>query len=93
MPKILIVDWLEFFIFSSDINESRRHMHLAARKGKNREIAKFWLEPKISVAEQGAFSDKEVVEIIKIISNNFDTLNLQLDVFFSGKKVETVRIK
>jgi hypothetical protein len=91
MPKLLVVKWLEFFVFSGDIKEQRRHVHLASRTGKSRDIAKFWLEPEIEVDFKGGFTNKEANEIKKVIAEHLDILNEQLDKFFAGKKVDYIK--
>lgn len=90
MPKLLVVKWLEFFIFSSDIKENRKHVHLSSRRGKSRNIAKFWLEPEVVVAEAGGFSEKELNEIKKVIVEHLDVLNKQIDAFFAGKRIKLI---
>jgi hypothetical protein len=92
MPKILISKWIEFFIFSGDIKESRKHVHIASRKGKRRQIAKFWLEPNIEVAEIGGFTNKELKEIEKVIIDNFSDLIKQINKFFSGDKIDIIEV-
>lgn len=91
MPKLLVLKWFEFFVFSSDIKESRRHIHLSSRSGKSRNVAKFWLEPEVTLANAGGFSDKELSEIKKVIIEHFDVLNSQIDVFLSGERVKVIK--
>jgi len=92
MPKLLISKWIEYFIFSGDIKESRKHIHISVKKGRNRQIAKFWLEPKVEVFDKCKLSDKEINEIIKDINKNYSILIKQLDKFMSGKRVKVIEV-
>lgn len=92
MPKLLISKWIEYFIFSGDIKESRKHIHVSVKKGRNRQIAKFWLEPRIEVFDKGRLSDQEINEIIKDIDKNYIILIKQLDKFVSGEKVKVIEV-
>lgn len=92
MPKLLISKWIEYFIFSGHIKESRKHIHVSVKKGRNRQIAKFWLEPRIEVFDKGKLSVKEINEIIKDIDKNYIILIKQLDKFVSGEKVKVIEV-
>lgn len=92
VPKLLISKWIEYFIFSGDIKESRKHIHVSVKKGRNRQIAKFWLEPRIEVFDKGRLSDKEINEIIKDIEKNYKILFKQLERFVSGEKVKVIEV-
>jgi len=54
-------------IYSGDLIENRKHVHVEARKGKFRRTAKFWIEPDIELVDSGNFSKKEINELRKII--------------------------
>ena len=57
-----------FFIWSSDLDENRMHVH--AQKDGN--IAKFWLEPEIALAEDGHFSERDLNDCKKIVIEHQD---------------------
>jgi len=80
-------------IYSSDLSEKRKHDHVESRKGRFRRTAKFWLEPKILLFDKGAFSDKEINIIIKLIEDNLELLNKQIYKFSKGLKVKTITLK
>jgi len=53
-----------FYTFSNE--EDRMHVHVS----KDKKGAKIWLEPKIEIAKNSGFSEKELNSIIKIITTN-----------------------
>lgn len=91
MPKILIYKAFIFIIFSVDINESRRHIHIVKKSVKKFYPAKFWLEPKIEMANKGDFTDKEINKIHDLIDLYFQDINNQLDAFFNGNKINIIK--
>ena len=91
MPKLFIYKWMEFVIWSIDKNETRKHVHVVSRKGRERVSAKFWLEPEIELVKKGNFNNSEITEIQKVISENKDILIKQIDKFYCNKKVNTIR--
>lgn len=91
MPKLLIVRNFIFLLFSVDVNEKRKHIHVEMRKGHKRKLAKFWLEPKIELFDKGNLKDKELKEAEKIIQENYEILISQINKFFSGKKLTIIK--
>lgn len=91
MPKILIYKAFIFIIFSVDIYENRRHIHIVKKSVKKFYPAKFWLEPEIEMENKGDFTDKEINKIHDIIVLYFEDINNQLDVFFSGNKINIIK--
>ncbi|MEK6615757.1 MAG: DUF4160 domain-containing protein [Bacteroidota bacterium] len=79
-----------FYIYSSDVKESRRHVHVTDKKRNIERLCKFWIEPKIELQENIGFSKKELNNIQKLILKNINPLNEQLDVFYSHKKVKAI---
>ena len=67
MGKLLIYLKYVFLVFSSDIHEKRKHVHVRDNKGHYTNLCKFWLEPKIEVEYNYGFSKKELNEIEKLI--------------------------
>jgi hypothetical protein len=90
MGKLLVLLKYVFFVFSSDINEGRRHIHATDKKRDIERICKFWLEPKIELHENTGFSAKELNEIEKLLKINLPLLNKQLDLFYAHKKVKSI---
>ncbi len=45
MPKLARYKAFIFLMFSADIFEGRKHLHVELRKGRHKLLAKFWLEP------------------------------------------------
>ncbi|MBL8017277.1 MAG: DUF4160 domain-containing protein, partial [Ignavibacteria bacterium] len=56
MGKLLIFAKYVFFVFSSDINEKRRHIHVRDKEGEMNRLCKFWIEPVVEVAYNYDFS-------------------------------------
>jgi hypothetical protein len=77
-------------VFSSDINEKRRHVHVRDKAGKLNRLSKFWIEPNIKLEKNDGFSVKELNEIRKLVLENRDLINKQLDDFYAGKKVKSI---
>lgn len=92
MPKLLILKKYIFLIFSADLSEKRKHIHIEARKGRFRKSAKFWLEPDLELVDSGDFNKKELNELMKIIKENEFIIVNQIDKFLSGKKIKTIKL-
>ena len=97
MPKLLIIGKFTFSIFPSDIDESRKHIHILSKKGRKYKFAKIWIEKEgvfdIEIAKQGDFSEVEINKITKLLEENHMIIEKQLDDYFSGKKIKTIKLK
>jgi Domain of unknown function (DUF4160) len=89
----LILAKYVFLIFGSDINESRRHIHVTYTQRGFKRACKFWLEPSVELDKnkKGNFSSRELLEIEKLILENRQILLNQLEIFYSRKKVTAIR--
>ena len=67
-PTVFRYKSYQFFFFSRE--EERIHIHVYAPSGE----AKFWLEPKITLAVNYGFSDRHLREIEKIIGEHRDEI-------------------
>lgn len=92
MGKLLIVLKYVFFLFSSDINEKRKHIHVRDRKGKISNLCKYWLEPEISLAYNKGFTNKEIKEIESLIVEHKTIINKQVKLFRAEKTVKSIII-
>jgi hypothetical protein len=63
-PLFLREKGYRFSIFS--LEEDRMHVHVYQENIQ----AKIWLEPKIELAKNNGFSEKQINEIISIVKNN-----------------------
>ncbi len=90
--KLLIVLKYVFFLFSSDVNEKRKHIHVRDRKGKISNLCKYWLEPEISMAYNKGFSPKELKEIKSLIKEHQEIIDSQVKLFMKEKKVKSIII-
>ena len=81
------------FVFSSDINEKRRHVHVRDKKGRINRLCKFWIQPETELTYNYGFNKSEITEIKKLINSNLSLIKTQLSSFYAGKKVKSVIIK
>ncbi len=93
MGKLLILAKYVFLIYGSDIYEARRHVHVTHNRRGFKRACKFWIEPSIQLDEskKGDFNSRELLEIENFIIANKETLQKQLDLFYSNKKVKAIR--
>ena len=92
MGKLIETDKFDLSLFSKDMFEKRKHVHIESHKGKGKKFAKVWLEPDIEVVKFADFSEKEMNKILKFIENNIDLINKQTDKFISGKKIKIIKL-
>ena len=90
MGKLLIFLKYVFFVFSSDVNENRKHIHVTDKKRDLERICKFWIEPQIKLEYNVGFSAQEIREIERMLRLNIATVNAQLDLFYLHKKVKAI---
>lgn len=90
MGKLLIFAKYVLFVFSSDINEKRRHVHVRDKEGKMNRLCKLWIEPIVELAYNYGFSRSEINEIRKLVSENKKIINSQLKLFYAGQKVKSI---
>ncbi len=93
MGKLLILLKYTFLVYSVDIYELRKHIHVTHNVAGHKKSCKFWLEPKVEVdsSKKGNFTDIELREIEKLIKENKDIILRQLNLFYNGKPVKSVR--
>ena len=94
MGKILILLKYVFLVYSTDIDELRKHIHVTYNVAGYKKSCKFWLEPKVELDEnkKGVFSEIELREIEKLIEKNKETILQQLSLFYKGEAVKSIRI-
>jgi hypothetical protein len=80
------------FVFSSDINEKRKHIHVRDKRGRITNLCKFWLEPRIELDYSNGFNKAEINKIGKLIKENRKIIIEQLEKFYAGKKVKSVSL-
>jgi hypothetical protein len=83
MPKLVKHGKYVFLIYSSDLSENRKHIHVEAGKGRFRKSVKFWLEPDVELVDSGDFTIRE----LKIINENKLTIILQIEKKISGRRI------
>ncbi len=67
MPTILRYKEYKFFFYSNE-GDPAEPLHVHVRK--NEKIAKFWLEPTVSLAESYRMKPHELTKIQKVIEKN-----------------------
>lgn len=94
MGKILILLKYVFLVYSIDINELRKHIHVTHNVAGYKKSCKFWLEPKVELDEnkKGNFSDVELRKIEQLIERNKEIILQQLELFYKGKAVKSIKI-
>ena len=93
MGKILILLKYVFLIYSVDILEIRKHIHVTHNVAGYKKSCKFWLEPFVELDnnKKGNFSDIELREIAKLIEENKELILKQLELFYNGKLVKSIK--
>ena len=92
MPKLLIIRRYVFFVYSSDLNEKRMHVHVEGKKGRQRKSAKFWIEPEIESVSKGSFNEREITAINVLIEEHIELIRDQLINFKNGKRIKTIKL-
>ena len=92
MGKILILLKYVFIIYSVDINELRKHIHVTHNVAGYKKSCKFWLEPEVELDEskKGNFTEIELREIKKLIEENIELILQQLKLFYAGQTVKSI---
>lgn len=93
MGKILVLLKYVFLIYSIDINEVRRHIHVTRNVVGYKKSCKFWIEPKIELDEnkKGDFTAIEIREIQKLLEQNKEVILQKLKLFYAGHPVKAIR--
>ncbi|MEO5857961.1 MAG: DUF4160 domain-containing protein [Pyrinomonadaceae bacterium] len=65
MPVVFVLYGFRFFFYSNE-GDPREPVHIHVRKDRN--LAKFWLEPEVRLAGSSGFSAVELNRISKIIN-------------------------
>ncbi len=94
MPKVLLyitakTMWT-FLFYGLDINENRAHVHIGKR-GAN--PCKIWLEPTISVAENGSLTPAQIKQVLAITTECYDILIKQWQIFKTHNTPKLITIK
>jgi len=93
MGKLLILARYVFLVYGSDIYETRRHIHVTFSHRGFKRACKFWLEPRIELDEnkKGDFSEAELNDIKKLVTEHKTILLEQLELFYTHKPVKAIR--
>ena len=93
MGKILVLVKYVFLIYSVDITEIRRHIHVTHNVAGYKKSCKFWLEPVVELDEnkRGDFSEIELREIKRLIEEHKELILQQLKFFYAGQIVKSIK--
>ena len=93
MGKILVLVKYVFLIYSVDITEIRRHIHVTHNVAGYKKSCKFWLEPVVELDEnkRGDFSEIELREIKRLIEEHKELILQQLEFFYAGQIVKSIK--
>ena len=80
MPKIIEWRGYKFFFFSNE-GSPLEPCHIHVRKGAS--IAKFWIEPEITLHSSYEMTSKELAQIRKVIEKNNKLIWRKWNEFFS----------
>jgi len=67
MPTVLRWKGYRFFFFSNE-GDPIEPVHVHVRKDRN--VAKFWIEPNVALAESYGLSAQELNKLRKVVENN-----------------------
>jgi hypothetical protein len=71
MPVVFRHKGYRFFFYSNE-GDPREPLHIHVRKGEA--VAKFWLVPRVCLAESYAMSSAELRELMGVIERNKDLI-------------------
>ena len=77
-PTVFREGGFRFFFFSRE--ESRLHVHVQSQNGE----AKFWLEPKIEIAQYAGLSQREVNEALRLVQEHENDIRIAWRKHFPG---------
>ena len=66
MPVVFVLRGYRFFFFSNE-GDPREPIHIHVRKDSK--LAKFWIEPDVTLADSYGFSASELNSIARMINN------------------------
>ena len=81
MPTIFRYRGYRFFFYSNE-GEPREPLHIHVIKGGN--IAKFWLEPEISVVQSYGMTPAELTKLAKLVDSHRDLIRKAWNEYFNS---------
>jgi hypothetical protein len=76
MPTSLRIGAYRFYFYSYDCNEPR-HTHI----DRDNNMAKFWLDPDVHLAENYGYNSKELRQIERLVKDYIEDLRNEWDNF------------
>jgi hypothetical protein len=67
MPVVLRFEGYRFFFYSNE-GDPREPLHVYVRKGER--VAKFWLEPRVELAESYGMASRELTKLMRVVAAN-----------------------
>jgi len=81
MPTVFRYRGYRFFFYSNE-GDPQEPLHIHAIKGEN--VAKFWLEPEIAVAQSYGMTSSELTKLAKIIDGHSDLIRKAWNEYFNS---------
>ena len=81
MPKVFEWNGYKFFFFSNEGTPSEP-LHVHVRKGEK--VAKFWIEPLVSVAYNFEMTSKELKELQAVVEQNVAMIRSKWNDYFGN---------
>jgi len=79
MPTVLRYKGYRLFFYSNE-GDPREPLHVHVRKGES--VAKFWLEPSVSVAESYGMTPAELTKFTRVVRDNAEAIKRAWDEYF-----------
>jgi len=80
VPSIFRYKGYRFFFYSNE-GDPLEPLHVHVIRGES--VAKFWVEPEVSIAESYGMKSAELTMLRKVVSQNKDVIKRAWDGYFS----------
>jgi len=80
MPTVFRYRGYRFFFYSNE-GDPLEPLHIHVMKGEN--VAKFWIEPQISVAQNYGMSPSELTKLSKVINEHKELIRESWNEYFN----------
>lgn len=81
MPTVFRYRGYRFFFYSNE-GDPLEPLHIHVIKGEN--VAKFWIEPEVAVAQNYGMNPPELTKLIKIVSDHEELIRESWNEYFNN---------
>jgi len=81
MPTVFRYRGYRFFFYSNE-GDPLEPLHIHVIKGEN--VAKFWVEPEVAVAQNYGMNPSELTKLIKIVSDHEELIRESWNEYFNN---------